>query len=118
MAMPSGAHFIIDDILATMPDGNTAPTATNNTLAVEEDTLLAIQTSDLGYNDADGDELNYIFIVDIPASGTLFLDADGDRYYDLGEEVNKRDQISKSDLDSNRLLSTRTPRIWAQLCKF
>ena len=100
----SGAHFIVDNITATVPDINTTPTAANNTLTTNEDARLTISTSDLGYSDGDGDVLSHIFLVEIPTSGTLFLDADGDDQYDVGEELSQTDLVSKSDLDSDKLI--------------
>ena len=100
----SGVHFIVDDITVRVPNGNAAPTALNNILSIDEDTLLVIDTSDLGYSDVDGDTLSHIFLVELPTSGTLFLDADEDDQYDSGEELSQTDQISKSKLDSNQLL--------------
>ncbi len=100
----SGVHFIVDDITVRVPNGNAAPTALNNILSIDEDTLLVIDTSDFGYSDVDGDTLSHIFLVELPTSGTLFLDADEDDQYDSGEELSQTDQISKSKLDSNQLL--------------
>ena len=105
-ANASGLHFIVDDILVTIPDSNKTPIAKNDTLTTLEDNSvgLTISTDDLGYVDEDGDTLTHIFIVDLPESGILFLDSDGDQRYDQGEELSKKDQVSKAELDSGRLV--------------
>ncbi|MEQ9439569.1 MAG: tandem-95 repeat protein, partial [Cyclobacteriaceae bacterium] len=75
----------------------------DNTLTADEDVPLVIATGDLGYSDVDGDVLSKITIDAIPASGTLFVDADGDGEVDGGEALSATDEVSKADLDANRL---------------
>ena len=54
---------------------NDAPTAASQTLTTNEDTPVVIATTDLGYNDVEGEALNQITISSVPSKGTLFVDA-------------------------------------------
>ncbi len=64
---------------------------------------IVINTSDLSYSDLQSDPLVHIQIASLPTSGTLYLDANGDNQYTLGEEVAAADMIGLADLDAGNL---------------
>ncbi|WKN43072.1 tandem-95 repeat protein [Tunicatimonas pelagia] len=82
---------------------NDAPTATDKTLTTDEDTPVVIATSDLGYNDTEGNNLAKIIIDAIPTDGTLFIDSDGDGEIGGGEALADNDEVTKAQLDANAL---------------
>ncbi|WPP49752.1 tandem-95 repeat protein [Catalinimonas niigatensis] len=82
---------------------NDAPTSANKTLTSDEDVVLTIAATDLGYADVDNDALGKITIPQIPTTGTLFLDADDDGVIDASEILSNTDEVSKADLDASRL---------------
>ncbi|MEQ8713440.1 MAG: tandem-95 repeat protein [Cyclobacteriaceae bacterium] len=82
---------------------NDPPTGADKTLTTPEDTPIVIATTDLGYMDTEGTDLDKIEITLLPTAGTLFIDTDGDGVVDTGEEVSLNDDISKADLDAGRL---------------
>ncbi|MFY0690270.1 MAG: tandem-95 repeat protein, partial [Cyclobacteriaceae bacterium] len=82
---------------------NDTPEASDATVSTTEDTPVNIATSGFGYTDPDGDALDHVTIASLPASGTLFLDANGDGKLDAGEEISAGDEISKADLDAGQL---------------
>ena len=99
----SNVQLIVDNVTVTGAPINAAPTAANNTLTTHEDSRVAVATSDLGYSDSDGDPLDHITLTSLPSAGTLFLDANGNDLYDVGEAVSLNEQISKANLDANNL---------------
>ena len=69
---------------------NTAPTAANGTVTVDEDTSYTFQTGDFAFADEDdGDVLASVKITALPAAGTLALD---------GTAVTADQEIAASDL--------------------
>ncbi|GAA3515822.1 hypothetical protein GCM10022393_32260 [Aquimarina addita] len=60
-------------------------------------------TTDFGYSDGDGDVLNNIRITDIPATGTLYVDANDNDTFDTGEELLDGTVVSKMNLDAGNL---------------
>ena len=89
----------------SLPASNAAPTAASFTAAngPYEDLTYTFATGDFGYVDGDGDALDHVRVTAIPASGTLYVDADNDDTFDGGEAVAASDQISKADLDAGNL---------------
>ena len=59
----------------TQVSANTAPTASDETVTVEEDSSYRFQASDFGFADTDGDALGSVKITALPLAGTLELDA-------------------------------------------
>ncbi|OJJ15873.1 hypothetical protein BKI52_36755 [marine bacterium AO1-C] len=82
---------------------NTAPTASGFTANPSENLVYTFSTGDFGYNDGDGDALDHVLIETLPGAGTLYLDADNDDTYDVGEEFTANTQISKANLDAGNL---------------
>ncbi|MGQ8335704.1 Ig-like domain-containing protein [Sunxiuqinia sp. A32] len=91
--------------LWTVAVPNIAPTASSfsSSSGPYENLVYTFSTSDFGYSDADSDPINHIRVTAIPASGTLFVDADSDDIYDGGEELSNNDQVSKANLDAGNL---------------
>ena len=58
----------------TQVSANTAPTASDETVTVEEDSSYRFQASDFGFADTDGDALGSVKITALPLAGTLGLD--------------------------------------------
>lgn len=87
---------------STSTSANSAPTSSDFSLAGGINTIATIQTSDITYNDTDGDALVSVDITTLPGVGTLFLDANDNGVNDT-EDVTAGDDISKADLDADRL---------------
>ncbi|MCB2092455.1 MAG: tandem-95 repeat protein, partial [Alphaproteobacteria bacterium] len=68
---------------------NDAPTSADGDAITNEDTLYTFQPADFTFDDIDGDSLDHITIVDLPANGTL--------YYD-GNPVNPGDNIAAGNI--------------------
>jgi len=84
---------------------NTAPTASgfSTSSGPYQNLAYTFSTSDFGYADADSDPIDHIRVTAIPASGTLYVDADNGNDYDAGEEVANGATISKANLDAGNL---------------
>ncbi len=83
-----------DTLTIDVTEQNDAPTASDNTLSVDEDNQLVISTADFGYDDVDGDIMASIEITALETVGDLKLD---------GAAVGLNDVISKADLDASLL---------------
>ncbi|UCS93781.1 gliding motility-associated C-terminal domain-containing protein [Echinicola marina] len=103
----SGVDIVVDldDLSYTIPSANTPPTASSFTAAngPYENLTYTFSTASFGYSDSDGDPISHVLIESLPDEGTLYVDADNDDVYDVGEEVSINDQISKADLDAGNL---------------
>lgn len=84
---------------------NTIPTAANFSASPGpyQNIAYAFATANFGYSDADSDPLNHVRIAVVPASGTLFVDADGDGVVDGGEALLNGSTVSKANLDAGKL---------------
>ncbi|MCE7996924.1 MAG: hypothetical protein HEP71_33490 [Roseivirga sp.] len=98
-------QLVVDNLIFSVPSSNTAPTASAFTASDGpfEDLVYTFATSDFSYSDSDSDPLDHLLIESVPASGTLYLDADNGDDYDAGEEVGINYQISKANLDAGNL---------------
>jgi hypothetical protein len=70
------------------------PSAANGAANGLEDSALVFAQADFAYSDADGDPFTWLQITSLPASGSLFLDADSDGAPDAGETVTAGQEIS------------------------
>ncbi len=50
-----------------------APSGTDNTITIDEDSTYALTVADFGFSDPDGDAFDHIEITTLPANGTLLL---------------------------------------------
>ncbi|MEM1107089.1 MAG: LamG-like jellyroll fold domain-containing protein [Planctomycetota bacterium] len=82
---------------------NDAPSGTNNTVNINEDTDYVFAVGDFGFADTDGDSLVAVIITTTPSNGTLYLDADNDGAVDTGETVSASQAIAVADLAAGRL---------------
>ncbi|MEM8964820.1 MAG: Ig-like domain-containing protein [Bacteroidota bacterium] len=98
-----GTTTITQTVSFNLSAVNDAPTASDNTLTTDEDTPVVIATTDLGYGDVDGDDLDKITLDAIPADGTLFVDANGNGVIDGSEALVATDEVTKAQLDANQL---------------
>jgi|GEM_PF-3555034 len=79
---------------------NDAPTSTNDTISVTEDTPYTLHTTDFGgYQDVEGDTLASIRIDSLPANGTLYLN---------NVAVSVGDVILIADINDGKLTFTPT----------
>lgn len=77
---------------------NDAPVSSNDSVTIDEDTELTLQTVDFGtYSDVEGDALSQIQITALPAKGSLKLN---------GVAVTLNQEISKADIDALKLKFT------------
>ncbi|MGI9276596.1 MAG: beta strand repeat-containing protein, partial [Endozoicomonas sp.] len=76
---------------------NDAPSATDNTLSVNEDTGLVLTAADFGYSDTEGTTMASITISSLPGAGSLALN---------GVVVTANQVISKASIDANQLVFT------------
>ena len=83
----------------TIASTNAPPTASHNTVTMDEDTGYLFAVASFNYLDSDGDALSSVKIVTLPGSGkgTLKLDATAIVSEDLPKTV------TKDDLDNNKL---------------
>ena len=83
----------------TIASTNAPPTASHNTVTMDEDTGYMFAVASFNYLDSDGDALSSVKIVTLPGSGkgTLKLDATAIVSEDLPKTV------TKDDLDNNKL---------------
>ena len=84
-------------------NANSAPTASNGTVATNEDTDHAFAATDFNYSDSDGDALASVKVTELPAAGkgTLRLDGTAITSTDLPKTV------TKAELDDGKLKYTR-----------
>ena len=84
---------------------NNTPTASSfsTSSGPYQSMVYTFATSDFAYSDIDSDPLNHVRVTAVPASGTLYVDANDSDDYDSGEELSNNDQISKADLDDGNL---------------
>ncbi|MBE9039810.1 DUF4347 domain-containing protein [Oscillatoriales cyanobacterium LEGE 11467] len=73
---------------------NTEPTASDNTIDIDEDTPHTFEEGDFGFNDGDGDTLDTVKIISTPSNGKLQLD---------GVDVTDGQEISAADITSGKL---------------
>ncbi|MGI9275750.1 MAG: VCBS domain-containing protein [Endozoicomonas sp.] len=73
---------------------NEAPTASDNTLLVNEDTVLPLALAHFGFSDVDGDSLDKIQITSLAVQGSLQLN---------GTSVSVNDEISRADIAAGNL---------------
>ena len=82
----------------TNPPSSTAPTASDSTVNVTEDTAYAFAAADFSFSaTADGDMLTSVRVVTLPALGTLTLD---------GSAVSMNQSVAKTQLDNGGLVYT------------
>ena len=82
----------------TNPPSSTAPTASDSTVNVTEDTAYAFAAADFSFSaTADGDMLTSVRVVTLPALGTLTLD---------GSAVSVNQSVAKTQLDNGGLVYT------------
>ena len=87
----------------TVQSVNDAPTAASQKLTTDEDTPRVIATTDLGYNDVEGDALSQITISNAPTKGILFIDDNNDEEADPTEILADNAVVTKTQLDANQL---------------
>ncbi|SDE74507.1 DUF4347 domain-containing protein [Rhodospira trueperi] len=93
-------------LTVTVNGANDAPSGTNRTVAAQTGEVLALQQAAFGFTDPDtGDTLDHITVDTKPATGTLFVDADGSGAMDNGETASADgDMVSRADIAAGRLL--------------
>jgi hypothetical protein len=80
---------------ATVIDDDSVPISTDDQISTLEDTSVTLSVSDFGdYSDADGDAMQAVKIVSLPANGSLLLD---------GQAITAGQEISVSDIQAGKL---------------
>ena len=74
---------------------NVAPSGTNKTITINEDSSHTYAASDFGFSDSNGDAFSAVVISTLPAAGGLRLD---------GSVVSANDSIPVADINSNKLI--------------
>ncbi|MCB2423463.1 Ig-like domain-containing protein, partial [Thalassolituus alkanivorans] len=102
---PSYPSNLPDTFTGSLFSTNNAPTAASFTASpVYQGTAYAFSTSDFSYSDTDGDPLNHIRIVTVPAQGSLWLDSDGSNTINGGESaLSNGSLVSKASIDAGYL---------------
>ena len=72
-ATDDDGETVTDTITVIINGTNDAPTASNNTVTISEDTGHEFAASEFNFADVDGDSLDHITIATLPATGTLTL---------------------------------------------
>ena len=109
MGFAPQAHADLTSFTATAGDGqvtlsatpaqaNTAPTASNGTVTMKEDTAYTFAASDFNFSDTDMDDaLEKVKIVTVETAGDLELD---------GTDVTANQEVTKANLDDAKLIFT------------
>ncbi len=102
---PSYPSNLPDTFTGSLFSTNNAPTAASFTASpVYQGTAYAFSTSDFSYSDTDGDPLNHIRIVTVPAQGSLWLDSAGSNTINGGESaLSNGSLVSKASIDAGYL---------------
>jgi gliding motility-associated-like protein len=89
--------------IRVLPD-NFLPTATDNTVSINEDTDHVFAASEFNFSDLDaGDDLTKVQLVSVPSNGTLYLDASNFGVVDAGEELSTYDELLRADIDASNV---------------
>ncbi|MBP1682296.1 MAG: putative uncharacterized hemolysin-type calcium-binding protein [Proteobacteria bacterium] len=81
--------------VATTQDVNDAPTASNDSITLNEDTVYTLSLGDFGsYSDEESSSLASIRIDSLPTNGTLYLD---------GVAINSGAEVSATDINNGKL---------------
>ncbi|MET0074000.1 MAG: Ig-like domain-containing protein [Candidatus Thiodiazotropha lotti] len=84
----------VQAISVTVTDVNEAPTAANNTVTTNEDTVYTFSAADFNFSDVDGDTLSSVKITTLETVGALQLS---------GVDVTLNQVITKADIDAGNL---------------
>lgn len=82
---------------------NDAPVGTDNTVSTLRDVDYTFTASNFGFSDIDGDQFAAVTISSLPTAGTLYIDADGDGKYDIGEEFSVSTSITIGTINAGNL---------------
>jgi VCBS repeat-containing protein len=66
-----------DTVAITVNSVNDAPSGADNTVTFAEDGTYVFSVADFGFTDPDNNNFDGVFFTTVPASGTIFYDADG-----------------------------------------
>jgi hypothetical protein len=106
----SAKHFQIDYFNIDNLKGNTEaainnkPTASSFIAILYENTAYAFSTSQFGYADDDGNSMDYLKIISVPANGSLWLDSDNNNSINGSETIlTNGATITKTQLDAGNL---------------
>ncbi|MEC4816878.1 MAG: DUF4347 domain-containing protein [Scytonema sp. PMC 1069.18] len=81
------------------PAPNTAPTATNSTIAINQNSVYTFSAANFNFADTDsGDSLQAVQITQLPSLGQLFSDANGNNTQDDGEAITQNQNIAVADI--------------------
>ncbi|HOT13928.1 MAG TPA: Ig-like domain-containing protein [Bacteroidales bacterium] len=81
---------------------NDAPTASNSTVSTIKNIQKVFNVASFGYSDIEGDALTLVKITNLPASGTLYNDANLNGSIDAGEAIAMNGTINKADIDAGQ----------------
>ncbi|MFN3235217.1 MAG: beta strand repeat-containing protein, partial [Gammaproteobacteria bacterium] len=82
-------------------EANDAPTVSDNTVTATTNVGYAFAVTDFNFSDVDsGDFLASVTLssISLPNGGHLYIDADDDDTYDVGEEVSDNDVVLRADI--------------------
>jgi uncharacterized repeat protein (TIGR01451 family) len=82
--------------------GNSPPTSSDKSVTTNEDTDRVFALGDFPFSDINGDSLQAVRVVSLPAAGTLYRDADGDGVVDGGEALSAGSDVARADIDAGR----------------
>ncbi|MBZ2169515.1 DUF4347 domain-containing protein, partial [Marinobacter sp. F4216] len=92
-----GAASATDTFNFNVTNVNDAPTAANNTITTNEDTVYTFTAADFKFSDIDGDALASVQITSLESAGSLQLN---------GVDVTLNQVITKADIDAGNLTFT------------
>ncbi|GAB1540755.1 hypothetical protein NUACC21_34240 [Scytonema sp. NUACC21] len=82
-----------------LEQSNTLPIADNKTITTDEDTIYTFAATDFNFADIDsGDSLLELQITQLPLTGKLFQDANGNNTQDSGEGTSLDEKIAVADI--------------------
>ncbi len=89
--------------IRVLPD-NYKPTASSNSLTINEDAQAVFAVNDFNFSDLNADdELYKVLLVSTPGAGTLFVDANDNDEVDETEALSPYDEVFASDITNGLL---------------
>jgi RHS repeat-associated protein len=98
--------FVVDEVFIKNYINN-VPTASNNTLTIDEDTDRIFVTSDFNFSDVDtGDTLQSVRIDTLPTDGKLYVDTNNNSIIDIGETLIAGNSVTINTLNARQFKFT------------
>ncbi len=101
--LDDGLTYTNSGVYGVKSTANTTPTSADNTITGSENTDYTFDEIDFPYSDAESDPFYQIQVVDIPLTGSLYLDSNSNGTIDAGELIAPNQLILISDINAGKL---------------